>query len=86
MWSVANDQSLVAAISLDAEKAFDVVEWDYLFKILEMYRFRNTFIGWIKLLYRHPVAAVQTNRFISDYFTLDRGTRQGYCSVLPWNH
>ncbi len=66
MWSVANDQTLVAAISLDAEKAFDMVEWDYLFKILEMYGFGNTFIGWIKLLYRHPIAAVQTNGLISD--------------------
>ena len=61
MWSVAEVQSPVAAISLDAKKAFDVVEWGYLFKILEVYRFGDTFIKWIRLLYKHPEAAVQTN-------------------------
>lgn len=77
MWSVAEVQSPVAAISLDAEKAFDMVEWGYLFKILEVYGFGDTFIKWIRLLYKHPEAAVQTNGFNSEYFALGRGTRQG---------
>lgn len=77
MWSVADTQSPVAAISLDAEKAFDMVEWGYLFKILEEFGFGITFRKWIHALYKHPDAAVQTNGLISDYFMLGRGTRQG---------
>ena len=77
MWSVGDVQSPVAAISVDAEKAFDMVEWGYLFKILEEFGFGATFIKWIQVLYKQPEAAVQTNGLISDYFTLGRGTRQG---------
>uniref|UniRef100_A0A3B4C811 Reverse transcriptase domain-containing protein n=1 Tax=Pygocentrus nattereri TaxID=42514 RepID=A0A3B4C811_PYGNA len=64
-------------ISLDAEKAFDRVEWDYLFYTLEAFGFGPNIISWIKILYKSPMAAVQTNNNISPYFALSRGTRQG---------
>lgn len=69
MWSVAENQYPVAAISLDAENTFDMVEWGYLFG--------SIFIKWIQLLYKHPEAAVQTNGLISEYFAVGKGTRQG---------
>ena len=42
MWSMTDTQSPVAAISLDGEKAFDMVEWGFLFKILEEFGFGTT--------------------------------------------
>lgn len=77
MWVVSDLESLIAAISLDAEKAFDRVKWGYMFKILEILGFRRTFIRWVQLLYYQPEAIVQTNGYISPYFRLGRGTRQG---------
>lgn len=71
-----------ALISMDAEKAFDRVEWDYLFYTLDKFGFGKKCILWIKLLYSSPLAAVRTNNIQSDYFRLYRSTRQG-CPLSP---
>lgn len=65
------------ALSLDTEKAFDRVEWDYLFYTLNKFGFGPKFISWIRLLYSSPLARVRTNSCYSPYFPLHRGTRQG---------
>lgn len=69
-------------ISLDAEKAFDRVEWSFLFFVLQKFGFNSEFISWIKLLYANPVASVHTNGLQSAPFPLHRGTRQG-CPLSP---
>lgn len=68
--------------SMDAEKAFDRVEWNYLFCTLEKFGFSSVFLSWIKTLYRCPLASVLTNSHYSEYFDLHRGTRQG-CPLSP---
>lgn len=69
-------------VSLDAEKAFDRVEWTFLFSCLRQFGFGDGLISWIKLLYSFPNAAVCTNTQRSKFFPLCRGTRQG-CPLSP---
>lgn len=71
-----------AIISLDAEKAFDRVEWAYLFYTLGKFGFKENFISWVKLLYSLPLASVKTNNNQSSYFPLYRSTCQG-CPLSP---
>ena len=62
---------------LDQEKAFDRVEWSWLFKVLNKFNFGDRFIGWIKTMYKYAKSALITNGTISEYFPLSRGIRQG---------
>lgn len=78
--SLSERQGLL--ISLDAEKAFDRVEWSYLFAVLKKFNFDKTFIGWIISLYRDPQAQVCVNGSLSERFSLFRGCRQG-CPLSP---
>lgn len=62
-------------ISLDAEKAFDRVEWAYLLFSLRQFGFNTNLISWIRLLYSSPCASVCTNNQRSTPFPLFRGTQ-----------
>ncbi len=50
-----------AALSRDAEKAFDRVQWQFLFSTLESFSFSANFLGWINLPYNHPNVSVLIN-------------------------
>lgn len=78
-----------ALMALDAEKAFERVEWVYLFFSLEKFGFGKNVVAWVKLLYTLTQAMVRTNSTNSDYFCLHRSTRQGcpvrFYLLLQWN-
>ena len=62
---------------VDFEKAFDKVEWSFMLKCLEAYSFGNNFMKWIKILYTNIQSCVSNNGYLSQYFNLSRGIRQG---------
>lgn len=82
MYNSSDTNTSEAIISLDAEKAFDRVEWKYLFYTLNKFGFGSKFITWVRLLYASPQASVRTNNTQSGCFPLQRSTRQG-CPLSP---
>ena len=62
-------------LSLDAEKAFDRVDWTFLEQTLNAMGFNNTFVKWIKIFYKNPKSRVRINRHCLEFFPLGRGTR-----------
>lgn len=70
-------------ISLDAEKAFDRVEWPYLFSVLKKFNIGDRCLGWIKSMYSNPQAQICVNGTLSEKLGLHRGCRQG-CPLSPF--
>ncbi len=62
---------------IDFEKAFDSIEWPFLFKTLKSFNFGENFIQWIKILYTDICACVGNNGHYSETFKLSRSIRQG---------
>lgn len=71
-----------AVCSLDAAKAFDSVEWPFLWAVLKKFGFGPAFVSWIRLFYTTPKARLMVNGQYSPSFALGRGTRQG-CPMSP---
>jgi len=62
---------------IDFEKAFDTLEWNYMWKVFERFNFGNSFIKWLKILYTNPISCILNNGVSGPYFKLERGVRQG---------
>ena len=60
-------------ILIDFQKAFDTLEWDFLFKCLQCFNFGQDFIHWVKVFYQNIRSCVINNGTVSDYFNLERG-------------
>lgn len=70
-------------LSLDAEKAFDRVEWSYLFAVLEKFNLGEKCIRWVRTMYSNPQAQICINGTLTEKFDLFRGCRQG-CPLSPF--
>ena len=64
-------------VLIDYEKAFDMVEWDFLLRTLTTFNFGLNFIKWIKLLYNSISSYTINNGYLSRNIKLSRGIRQG---------
>ena len=62
---------------IDFEKAFDSLEWNFIFKTLESMNFGLSFMKWVKLFYCNIESCVLNNGFSTKYFKITRGVRQG---------
>lgn len=69
-------------LSVDAEKAFNGVDWDFLRAILEHIGIGNTLLAHIMVLYLSPSTQIKLNGQLSGTLFIHNGTRQG-CLLSP---
>lgn len=78
-----NQKSLrLAFVNIDQEKAFDRVDHNYMFRVLDSFGFGPQFQRWIRLFYSNVYSSVLVNGTVSDSFQISRSVRQG-CSLSP---
>ena len=61
---------------LDFEKAFDSVDWKFMFKVLRAFGFGPDICQWISTFYKYTKSSVTVNGQLSQWFAIQRGCRQ----------
>ena len=64
-------------LSVDFQQAFDSVSWKFTSKTLDNFNFGPSFKRWIKLFQNGAESCILQNGFMSEFFYLQRGCRQG---------
>ena len=67
---------------LDFEKAYDRVEWEFIFSILQAFGFPDEFVWYIQVLLKDSSSRIEINGFLSNPIPLSRSIRQG-CPLAP---
>jgi hypothetical protein len=81
-WAEESNQDLVL-LFLDFEKAFDRIEWSFLFEALAKLGFCSQWIRWVSSLYKSASSAIKLNGVEGSTFPLGRSLRQG-CPLSPY--
>lgn len=64
-------------VSIDFEKAFDSIDWNYMRKVLKYFGFGEDICKWVYTFYNNIRSYVIVNGKISQRFSVQRGCRQG---------
>ncbi|CAN0875023.1 LINE-1 retrotransposable element ORF2 protein, partial [Linum grandiflorum] len=72
-----NGSTHYLALKLDMEKAYDRIEWDFLFEMLRKLGFHRSFISWIQACITTVSYSVNLNGRRVGFFKPARGLRQG---------
>ena len=64
-------------ISIDAEKAFEKIQYPFMIKTLQKARIERTYLNIIKSIFDKPTANITLNGEKLKIFPLKSGTRQG---------
>ena len=77
---VKNSDNLI--FSADYAKAFDTLSTKAMVKALKFHGFPEAYINWIKTLLKERISVVRNGGYVSKYFKISRGIRQG-CPISP---
>ena len=64
-------------LNIDFEKAFDSVNWNFMFKVLKSFGFKEDICRWVFIFYKNIKSCVIVNGQVSHWFEVKRGCRQG---------
>ena len=62
---------------IDFSKAFDSLEWPFMYESLLKFGIPHSFLKWVKTLYNDTKGCLSNNGWISETYSLHRGIKQG---------
>ena len=68
---------LLLFIDFDHEKAFNSLEWNFMFKCLEVFGSGPTLTRWVETFHSNITSCIISNGTLSASFEINRGVRQG---------
>ena len=74
---------LAILVSLEFRKAFDSLEWPFMMRTLNIFKFGTSIQRWVSTFYTNIESAALNNGFLTDWFRPSRGVRQG-CKLSPY--
>ena len=73
----ANRKQLDSIIALlDFCKAFDSIEWAFIYEVLAKFNVCHDYIKWIKILYSDPKITVKNNGWLTEYINVSKFIKQ----------
>lgn len=81
-WAEQSNQLLIF-LKLDFSKAYDRVDWTFMFRAIAAFGFPPQFVDMTRLLFLDVAATVKVNGSLSEEFAIGRGVRQG-CPLAPY--
>lgn len=69
-------------LNTDAKKAFDRVNWSFMFAVLRHIGLGEVMLSWIAGIYSNPTAQLKANGVLSDPFPIKNRMRQS-CPQYP---
>ena len=72
-------------LSLDKYKTFDSFKWEFILKVFECYGFGDNFMRFLKTIYNTPKCCIIINNYMSSFFEVSTGVRQGDRSFIAHN-
>ena len=82
-FSLATWNKKTFMLKIDLAKAFDRIEWNFIINALKQRGFNDHFTNLIQACITAPVFSILVNSQPSNYFTSQRGIRQG-CPLSPY--
>lgn len=64
-------------LTIDFEKAFDTISWEFIKKVFDFFNFGESIKKWIAVFYNAISSAVIQSGHLSEFFQIYRGCRQG---------
>ena len=64
-------------VTIDFEKAFDSLSWNFLFKVLEKFNFGQSFIKWVRIFYTNISSCIMNNGIATPLFSVKEGLDRG---------